>query len=159
MARSNATTVAGYLQDLPHERRAVVTTVRNLVLENLPAGYQETMNWGMISYEIPLERYPHTYNGQPLAYLMLAAQKHHYALYLMSVYQDPDQERWLREAFQRTGKKLDMGKSCLRFRKLSDLPLNVIGELVASTPPTEFIAKYEAIRQKSGQPASKTKKA
>ena len=148
MVRSNATTVAGYLQDLPPERRAVVATVRKLVLDNLPDGYQETMNWGMISYEIPLERYPHTYNGQPLAYLMFAAQKHHYALYLMSVYQDPEQERWMREAFKQAGKKLDMGKSCLRFRKLEDLPLDVIGQLVASTPPADFITKYESIRQK-----------
>ena len=148
MARSNATTVEEYLRELPEERRIVVSKVRDAILRNLPDGYQETMNWGMISYEIPLERYPDTYNGQPLNYLALAAQKNHFALYLMSVYQNQAQERWLREAFKEAGKKLDMGKSCLRFRRLEDLPLEIIEKIVAHTSPADFIASYEAARQK-----------
>lgn len=148
MARSDATTVEEYLNELPEARRQIVSAVRELVLRNLPEGYQETMNWGMISYEIPLERYPDTYNGQPLSYISLAAQKNHVALYLMNVYQDAELERWLKAEYEKAGKKLDMGKSCLRFRRLDDLPLEVIAQVVASTSPPEFIARYEASRRK-----------
>ena len=147
MARSNATTVEEYLNELPEDRRAVVSTVRDMVLRNLPDGYRESLNWGMICYEIPLERYPKTYNGQPLAYAALAAQKNYYALYLNCVYQDSEQEARLRDEFKKAGKKLDMGKSCLRFKKLDDLPLDVVGKVLAKTPPEEFIAQYEASRQ------------
>lgn len=148
MTKSEPTSVQEYLRELPEDRRAVVSAVREVILENLPEGYQESINWGMISYEIPLDRYPDTYNGQPLAYISLAAQKRHYALYLMGVYQDPGQDRWLRDAFKKAGQKLDMGKSCLRFKKLEQLPLKVIGQLVASTPPEKFIERYEASRQR-----------
>ena len=148
MVRSKATTVAQYLEELPPERRAVVSAVRKTILANLPEGYAESMNWGMISYEVPLERYPDTYNGQPLGYLALAAQKRHYSLYMTAVYQDPEQEAKLREGFKKAGKKLDMGKSCVRFRKLDDIPLDVVGDLIASTPPDELIARYEESRKK-----------
>lgn len=148
MAKSGATTVEGYLEELPADRRQVVSAVRDVVRRHLPAGYQETMNWGMISYEVPLERYPDTYNGQPLSFAALAAQKNHYALYLNGVYQDAERESWLREEFRKAGKKLDMGKSCLRFKKLDDLPLDVIGRVIAGTPPEELIAGYEASRRK-----------
>jgi len=148
MVQSNASTVQEYLDELPPERREVISEVRETVLANLPEGYVETMNWGMISYEIPLERYPVTYNKQPLAYAALAAQKHRYGLYLMNVYQDEKLDKALKGAFEKAGKKLDMGKSCVRFKKLDDLPLDVIGEIIASTTPQEFIAKYEASRVK-----------
>ena len=148
MARSNATTVQEYLDELPDDRRAVVAAIRELILRHLPAGYRESMNWGMISYEVPLERYPNTYNGQPLGYIALAAQKNYYALYLMGVYQDAGQESWLKEQFKQAGKKFDMGKSCLRFRRLEDLPLEAIGQVVASISPEEYIARYEANRQR-----------
>jgi hypothetical protein len=148
MVQSKATTVEKYLEELPPERREVVSEVRKTILENLPEGYAESMNWGMISYEIPLEDYPDTYNGQPLGYLALAAQKRYYSLYMMGVYGDPEQEAKLEEGFEEAGKKLDMGKSCLRFRKLEDIPLDVIGELVASTPPQVMIAQYEKSRKK-----------
>jgi uncharacterized protein YdhG (YjbR/CyaY superfamily) len=147
MAKS-AATMQEYLDALPPERRAVVAAVRDVILEHLPLGYQESFQNGMISYVIPLERYPETYNRQPLTYLTLAAQKNHYALYLMSVYQDPEQEAWLRDQFARAGKKFDMGKSCLRFRRLNDLPLDAIGRLVAQTSPDAFITRYETIRQR-----------
>ncbi len=146
MARSAATTVDEYLAELPEERRAVVARVRETVLAHLPAGYVETMSWGMISYELPLERYPDTYNGQPLVLAALAAQKGHYALYLTCTHADPAQEAWLREAFARAGKRLDMGKSCLRSRRLGDLPLDVVGQAIAAAPPEAFIARYEAAR-------------
>jgi hypothetical protein len=146
MASSKAATVEAYLQELPEDRREVVSTVRDLILRSLPDGYTETMAWGMISYGIPLERYPTTYNGQPLGYAALAAQKNNYSLYLMGVYADPEQEAALREAFRREGKKLDMGKSCVRFKKTADLPLDAIGELIGATTPEQYIARYEASR-------------
>ncbi|MGH7481449.1 MAG: DUF1801 domain-containing protein [Longimicrobiales bacterium] len=148
MARSAAVRVEDYLDELPADRRAVVAAVREVIVANLPAGYREAMNWGMISYEIPLERYPDTYNGQPLAYAALAAQKSHYALYLMGAYMEPRQDEWLRREFEKAGKTLDMGKSCVRFRKLEDLPLDVIGRAIASRSPDELIAAYEASREK-----------
>ncbi len=148
MARSSATTAKEYLDELSADRRSVVSAVRKVILRHLPKGYRESMNWGMISYEVPLDRYPNTYNGQPLSYAALAAQKNYFALYLMCVYQDPNQEAWLKKEFKKAGKKLDMGKSCVRFRKVEDLPLHVIGKIVASTSPEEFIARYEASRKK-----------
>jgi hypothetical protein len=144
MAKSSAATVDEYLEELPPDRRAVVAAVRDVVRRNLPPGYRETMNWGMISYEVPLERYPDTYNGQPLNFAALAAQKSYYALYLSSVYQSPEQEAWLAGEFEKAGLKLDMGKSCVRFKRVADLPLDAIGMLIASTPPDSFIARYEA---------------
>lgn len=148
MVQSKATTVEQYLEELPPEKRDVVTEVRKTILDNLPEGYSESMNWGMISYEIPLEDYPDTYNGQPLGYLALAAQKRYYSLYMMGVYGDPEQEAKLEKGFEEAGKKLDMGKSCVRFRKLDDVPLDVLGELIASTPPQAMIAQYEKSRKK-----------
>jgi uncharacterized protein YdhG (YjbR/CyaY superfamily) len=148
MVQSKATTVEQYLEELPPERREVVSRVRKTILDNLPQGYSESMNWGMISYEIPLEDYPDTYNGQPLGYLALAAQKRYYSLYMMGVYGDSEQEAKLTEGFKEAGKKLDMGKSCVRFRKLEDVPLDVLGELIASTPPQVMIARYEESRKK-----------
>ena len=146
MVSSAERTVEGYLDSLPPERRAVVSAVRDLVRRSLPRGYRETMEWGMIGYGIPLERYPDTYNGQPLCYAALAAQKNHYALYLMSAYQEGADTNWLKDAFARAGKTLDMGKSCLRFKSLDDLPLPAIGEFVASVTPEQFIARYKASR-------------
>lgn len=146
MVSSKAATVEEYLQELPPERQAVLAEVRETIRENLPAGYTETMNWGMISYEIPLDVYPDTYNGQPLSYVALAAQKNHYAVYMSGVYQDPKQEKILLEGFEKIGKKPDMGKSCVRFRKLENIPLEVIGQLIASTPPEKLIAIYEESR-------------
>jgi Domain of unknown function (DU1801) len=152
MVSSKAATVKEYLEELPEERRAVIAAVRKVILKNLPKGYQETMNWGMISYEIPLKRYPDTYNGQPLSYAALAAQKNHYAVYLggacRCVEKGVNPESWLRDEFQKAGKKLDMGKGCVRFKKLADLPLDVIGQVIAQATPQQFIAWYEASRKK-----------
>ncbi len=147
MVRSKATTVEEYLQELPPERREVVSKVREIILQNLPQGYAETMNWGMISYEIPLEDYPNTYNGKPLGYLALAAQKQKYSLYMLGVYRDSKQEAKLKEGFKKAGMKMDLGKSCVRFRRLDDIPLNTIGELIASTPPKKLIDLYEKSRK------------
>jgi hypothetical protein len=152
MVSSKAATVKEYLEELPEERRAVVAAVRKVIVKNLPKGYRETMNWGMISYEIPLERYPDTYNSQPLSYAALAAQKNYYAVYLMAlcrcVEKGVSPESWLRDEFKKAGKKLDMGRSCVRFKKLEDLPLEVIGQVISSVTPDQFVAWYETTRQK-----------
>lgn len=144
MVRSNATTVEQYLAELPDDRRADVESVRDLVLANLPQGYVETIRWGMITYEVPLEVYPDTYNGQPLMFLALAAQKRHLALYLTNVAFVPGGEERFRTRYLETGKKLDMGRSCLRFKKADDLATDLIAETIRSTSLDEFIEGYEA---------------
>lgn len=147
MAKSNTQTVEEYIQNLPKYRRETIIKIRNLILDNLPDGYEETINWGMISYEIPLEKYPDTYNDQPLSYLGLAAQKNHNALYLMSVYQDEELQEWLEEKFEEANKTMDMGRSCLRFQNINDLPLDAIADIVARHTPDEFIEAYEETRK------------
>ena len=150
MVSSEATTVKQYLDALPPERRAVVSTVRKAIRRHLPAGYREGMGWGMITYSVPLTRYPDTYNGQPLCYVALAAQKNYNALYLMGVYQDPAQRKRLEDSFRRAARTPDMGKSCVRFRSLDDLPpLDEIGALVASTPVDTFVAAARAARART----------
>lgn len=135
------------LAGLPPERREALSKVREVILANLPTGYVEAMQYGMIGYSIPLERYPNTYNGQPLGYAALANQKNHMSLYLMSVYGSAEEERWFKRRYAETGKKLDMGKACLRFKHLEDLPLDLIGEAIARTPVDRYIAGYEAARE------------
>ncbi len=133
--QSKATTVKQYLDELPAEQRRDIAKVRSVVRKNLPKGYRETMNWGMISYELPLETYPDTYNKKPLCYAGLAAQKNFNTLYLMGAYGDSKQRKRLEDAFRKSGKKMDMGKSCLHFRSADDLPLETIGEVIAAIPP------------------------
>lgn len=148
MARSKAKTVKEYLDEQPADRRKEITKVRSVVRKNLPKGYREGMNFGMISYEIPLETYPDTYNKQPLGYAGLAAHKNYNTLYLLGAYADPELRRRLEDAFDESGLKMDMGKSCLHFRTADDLPLDAIGEVIGAMPPDEMIARYEAARKK-----------
>ena len=147
MSEASAQTPEGMIAAPPPDRAAAISRVREVILTNLPPGYRESMQSGMIGYGIPLQRYPDTYNGQPLAYAAVANQKNHMALYLMSVYGSPDEERWFRERYAATGKKLDMGKACVRFKRLEDLPLDLIGETIARTPVDRYIAGYEAVRR------------
>jgi uncharacterized protein YdhG (YjbR/CyaY superfamily) len=140
MVSSKAATVDEYMAELPEERREAIATVRRFILDHLPEGYVEGMNWGMIVYEIPLERYPDTYNNQPLGLVALASQKNHMSLYLLG--DDEFRRRW-----KETGKKLDMGKTCIRFRRVDDLALDVIGDTLSATPVDRLIAIYEAARQ------------
>lgn len=148
MARSAAATVEEYLGELSAERREAVEAVRAVALANLPEGYVEAMNWGMISWEVPLERYPNTYNKQPLMYAALASQKNYMSLYLMCVYADDDDRARFETRFRASGKRLDMGKSCVRFRRVEDLPMDLIAETIASTSVDEYIRRYEAARGK-----------
>jgi hypothetical protein len=145
--RSDAGTVEEYLDNLPSERREVVSAVRDVINAALPHGYVEGIAFGMIGWSVPLERFPDTYNGQPLSYVALAAQKRYYSLYLNSVYAGSVEQEALRRRWETTGRKLDMGKSCIRFTTLDDLDLDLVSEVVASTPVDEFIQMYEQVRR------------
>lgn len=129
--------------------------MRKVILANLPEGMEERTNWGVISYEVPLARNPKTYNGQPLMYAGLARQKNYYAVYLMGI--TPE----FRDAYRKTGKKLDAGVCCIRFKSLDDLPLELIGNTVGSMTVDEFIARAESARtsRKEGAARPARKKA
>lgn len=138
--KSSATTITGYLAGLPEDRRKALKAVRAVVNSRLPKGYKETFAWGMITWSVPLEVYPDTYNGKPLCFAALASQKNHMALYLMCTYMDGPLQKKLVSGFKAAGKKLDMGKACIRFKKLDDLPLDVIGEIAGAVPMKAFVA-------------------
>lgn len=106
------------------------------------------MNWGMIAYEVPLRTFPDTYNGQPLMYAALASQKHHMAVYLSGIYGSEQLREWFEDSYARTGLRMDIGKSCVRFRTLDDLPLDLIGEAIAAVPVDAFIALHETVHER-----------
>jgi uncharacterized protein YdhG (YjbR/CyaY superfamily) len=143
--QSKATTVDQYLAELPEDRRKAIQKVRKVILENLPKGYEEVMNWGMISYQVPLEVYPDTYNKQPLMYAALASQKNHMAVYLSAIYMNEEDRKAFETDYKATGKRFDVGKSCVRFRKLDDLPLDVIAKAVSFMRVDEFVRQMKAI--------------
>lgn len=148
MAKGNATTVKEYLDWLPEDRRKALAKVRSVIRKHLPKGYEEGINYGMISYHVPLKTLPDTYNSQPLCYAGLSAHKNFNSLHLMVPYGDPKQRAALEEAFKKAGKKLDMGKSCVHFKDADDLPLPAIGKLIAAVPPEKYIKAYQASRKK-----------
>lgn len=139
-----SSSVSAYLNSLPDDRRAAIERLRKLILRHLPAGYEETMQYDMISYNVPLSLFKETYNGLPLSYIAIASQKHYISLYLMGVY--GDNEQFFRDAYSQTGKKLNMGKSCVRFKKYEDLPEELIGQTVGSYTPIEFVDRYKELR-------------
>lgn len=144
MVQSAALTPEAYLAELPPDRRPVIESVRRVILDNLPEGFVEGMEFGMLSYHIPLADFPDTYNGRPLGIAALANQKHHMAVYLMGIYADPDEEAWFTEAWGATGIKLDKGRSCVRFKDLEGVALEVIGEAVSRVTADQLIAAHEA---------------
>jgi hypothetical protein len=146
MARSTAATADEYIASLPDDRREAVATIRDVVNRNLPPGYTEGMAYGMIGWWVPLETFPDTYNGQPLGLAGLASQKDYISLYLNTVYGNRDEEAWFKDRYERSGKKLNMGKSCVRFRHLGDVPLDVIGETIARADLDRTLAHYAAAR-------------
>lgn len=148
MARPAAPTVEGYLANLPADRRAEIIRVNDVVHRNMPKGYERTMCFGMISWAIPLTRLPDTYNGQPLSYVALGTHKSYNSLYLMGVYGSSAQRAELEAAFTASGKRMDMGKSCLHFQLADDLPLETIGRLIAAIPSEKWIAIYQESRAK-----------
>lgn len=155
---SAAKTVDEYLASLPDDRREAISAVRKTILAHLPKGYEEGMQYGMIGYFVPHSLYPKGYHcdpKQPLNYACLGNQKNHMALYLMGCYGDAATEQWFREAYAKSGKKLDMGKACMRFKKLEDVALDVVGEVIARVKPMDYVARIEAIlaNQKSRKKA------
>jgi len=147
MVRSNATSVNEYLNEIPPERKRELSIVRAQIIKSLNKGFSEAMNWGMISYEVPLKTFAETYNGKPLMFAALASQKDHMALYLTTVYADPEINKWFRYKFEESGHKLDMGDSCIRFKSASDLPLDVISEIISRTNVDEFVAYFKRKRK------------
>lgn len=145
--RSEAKSVEEYLAALPADRREAIEKVRQVILAHLPEGLVEVINWGMIAYEVPLERYPDTYNRQPLMYAALASQKNHMAVYLTGIYMDDEARREFEAAYKATGKRFDVGQSCVRFRTLGDLPLSLIGDTIGSVGVEEFVERYEESRK------------
>ncbi|UJA20963.1 DUF1801 domain-containing protein [Thermoleophilia bacterium SCSIO 60948] len=137
------TTVDEYLAALPDDRREALSQIREEILANLPDGVEESMSFGMPTYEVPLERSGPTYNGKPLMYAALASQKRYMAAYLTCAYLDESDRQWIESRFAEADKKLDMGKSCLRFRSLDDLPDGVIGEAVGRKSVDEFVRAHE----------------
>lgn len=144
--KSSASTVEQYLSELPDDRRMAIEAARQTILENLPEGFEEVMNWGMITYQVPLEIYSDTYNRKPLMYAALASQKNHMAIYLTGIYVDVEARRMFEVSYRATGKRLDAGKSCVRFKKLEDIPLPLIGESIASLSVEEFVKRVKNAR-------------
>jgi hypothetical protein len=146
------TTVEGYLASLAPEKRAVIEEARALVQKHIPKGYVEFMNWGVINWGIPLEKFSGTHNGQPLCYIGLGAQKNYNSLYLMGVhdssgkYTSPFSEQLLADAFKKAGKRLDMGKCCLHFKTLDDLELGSVAKVIAMSTPTKYLAYYKRMK-------------
>lgn len=141
--------VDAYLAKLPSDRRAALTAIRNTINANLPAGYQEGIGFGMICWTVPLSRYPDTYNKQPLCLAALASQKNHMSIYLMTPLGDPKLLSWFTKAYAAAGKKLDMGKSCVRFKTLEDVPLDVVGELIGKVDVDTYVAQTKKIHAKT----------
>ena len=139
-------TVDEYLSSLSPEREQTVSAVRNLVVQNLPSGFNEVMNWGMISYEIPLELSGPTYNGQPLMWVALSSQKHYCSLYLTGLYSSQDQLEDFQAKWVARGLKLDMGKSCIRFKGVENLSLDLIAEVIQSKTPEQALDMIEVAR-------------
>lgn len=143
---SKAETVEEYLGELPDDRRDAISQVRDVIVANLPDGIVESMHWGMIVYEIPLATFPDTYNKKPLQYAALASQKNHMAVYLNSLYMNEADAEWFKAAYLETEKKLDMGKSCVRFKKIEQLPVELVGQAVARVSVEDFLAYYRAVK-------------
>ncbi len=151
--QSTATTVKQYLAELPDDRRAALEALRKVILKNLDKGYEEGMQYGHIAYYVPHKLFAAGYHcdpKQPLPFAALASQKNHLAIYMMGVYcgcvdratGETADARWFRDAWAKTGKKLDMGKACVRFKKLDDIALDVVGEAIKRIPSKEFIRRY-----------------
>ena len=161
--QSKAKTVNEYLSGLPDDRCEANQAVRAVILKNLSKGYEEGMQYGAIAYFVPHSVYPAGYHcdpKQPLPFAGLASQKNYISLSLMCVYCDPEHAAWFRRAWEKTGKKLDMGKACVRFKKIEDVPLSVIGQAIKRVPAKKFIEDYEeTVRSASRRAKAITKKA
>ena len=149
--QSKAKTVAEYLASLPDDRRQAIGTVRATILGNLDSEYEEGMTYGMIGYYVPHRVYPAGYHCDPklgVPFVSLGSQKNYMSLYLMGLYTgNTPLLHWFQDAWKKSGKKLEMGKSCVRFRKVEDLALEVVGEAIHRLPAREYLKQYEKVRK------------
>ena len=145
--QSKAPTVNEYLAELPEERQKAIDKLRKIIKKNMPKGFQETMNYGMIGYVVPHSKYPNGYHcnpKDPLPFMNIASQKNSINIYHMGIYGDPKLLKWFTEAHAKASpKKLDMGKSCIRYKKAEDIPYKLIGELASKITPAEWVHTYE----------------
>ena len=150
--QSTAKTPAEYVDSLPDERKSVIENIRKTVLDNLPEGFEETMGYGMLGYVVPHSIYPSGYHCDPktpLPFISVASQKNFIAFYHMGIYADEKLLKWFQEEFLKySKKKLDMGKSCIRFKKAEDIPYELIGELANKMSPQDWIERYESVFRK-----------
>ena len=156
-----ASTVAQYLSAIPADRRAALCAVRKVINENLPEGYEEGMQFGMIGWYVPLSMYPAGYGENPkvpLSFVALASQKSGMVLHFLCFYGHPTLSTWFTSEYKKSGKKLDMGKGCVRFKSLEDLALDVVGRTVARVSAEEHMANYQAARALMGKAKSSAKK-
>jgi hypothetical protein len=145
---SSSSAVTDFLAQLPAERRREVELVRDVVRRHLPTGYEEVVSKNMLVYQVPLKQYSETYNGHPLWYVALASEKSYLSLHLMPIYGDAAQLQRLKEGFKSAGKKLDMGKACIRFKAADDLALEAVGQVVASLPLDRWVEIAKAARRR-----------
>lgn len=145
--QSTAKTPQEYIESLPEDRKATIERLRNIILEKLPKGFEEKMHYGMLCYVVPFSLYPSGYHcdpKMPLPFLSLASQKNFIALYHMGIYANPELLEWFVSEYPKHSKqKLDMGKSCIRFKKMDQIPYDLIAELLAKISPEEWIEIYE----------------
>jgi uncharacterized protein YdhG (YjbR/CyaY superfamily) len=145
--QSKATTPAQYIKELPEDRKAAITKLRKIIKENLPKGFKEVMSYGMIGYVVPHSIYPDGYHCDPklpLPFLNIASQKNHISVYHSGVYASPDMMKWFTDEFPKhSSRKLNMGKSCIRFSKPEHITYDLIGELVSKMTVDDWIALYE----------------
>jgi Domain of unknown function (DU1801) len=156
-----AATVAQYLAKLPKDRREAIEAIRKVIGKSIDKTFEEGIQYGMVAWYVPHSVYPAGYHcdaKQPLPFASVASQKNHIGLYLFCVYTNPDVLAWFTSAWKRTGKKLDMGKSCVRVKKLEDIPMDVIAELFRRIKAGDFIAGYEASLAGAGIKRKPTKK-
>jgi hypothetical protein len=144
--KSGSVSVERYLESLAPEKRAAISAARKLVQSNIPRGYAEFMSWGVINWGIPLSEFADTYNGQPLCYVALEANKNKNSLHLMGCYGDARQTAFLRDEFTKAGKTFDMGKACLHFNTLDDLELKSVAKVIGMVTPAEFLAHYKKVK-------------
>ena len=153
-----ASTVEQYLASLPDDRRVALNAVRKEINNNLPAGYEEGVQFGMISWYVPLSTYSKGYGGNakvPLPLLSLGSLKSHMALYMLCFYGNPTLSQWFTEQYEKSGKKLDMGLGCVRFKTLEALAVDVVGRTVARLTPAEHVANYQTARDALGKGKAK----
>lgn len=150
--QSKATNPDEYLKELPNDRRKIISELRKIILKNIPSGFEETMNYGMLGYVVPHSIYPDGYHCKPetpLPFINLASQKNHIGFYHMGIYSDTELLKWFTSEYPKhISGKLDMGKSCIRFKNPNKIPMKLIGELVAKMTVDQWIEKYESVIKK-----------